>query len=346
MKDNTLTSLPDEIFSIICLYLDDKDFLTFQKVSKSISESIDTFGFLFLKERLLNKFKYWKNHLALINKNNNSTFSLQKMLQNEETVRQLYKSSHSKYLIVGKDGRQWMTAIQTHCKELGLQNVDIFDTEKKGEVPTLEFLKDYSSVVLVGDNCTFIDKDHASQLSESLCKYLLNGYGGVVVNVFANCSNVTSGYLQHSFENFHPITPTTQRSGFSGIKMTPDNTNYEDHFLLIGYQDFVMEAGDHSHGQLFSKTKEFDEKTIGCIARFTDTEKIPAIATRKLPLDLIEKHFPDHLKYISDQCKGVVGTGRICELNFFPVDGWSKLSEGSKLIVNALLYCTCLLKNK
>ncbi|KAL9641655.1 hypothetical protein ABK040_016886 [Willaertia magna] len=341
-----LLSLPDELFSVICLFMDDEEFLNFQKVSKSIVES--TKSFIFFKERLLNKFKYWKDNLEQLS---NHKFSLQKMLQNEETVKYLYKSSLSKYLIVGKDkyNGDWMTAIQNYCKKLGLKNIDVFDTEK--DVPHLKRLKKYSSILIVGDHNTFIDSDRSKKFSEELCKYLLNGYGGVVVNVFANCSIVTNGYLKYSFEDFHPIQPTTQTSSdFKEMKMFPANSNYEDHFLLMGYKGFCMGSinWDHSHGQLLEKNKEFDKQTIECIARFGDVEKIPSIATRILPLNLTEKYFPNHLKYIENYQENNKErlTGRICELNFFPVDGWCKMSEASKLIVNALLYCSCLLKNK
>ncbi|KAL9652103.1 hypothetical protein ABK040_015929 [Willaertia magna] len=345
----SLLSLPDEIFGTISLFLDDKSFLTFQKVSKSIFESTNTFLF---KQRLLNKFKYWNNYLEKLKINNNNTFSLQKMLQNEKTIKNLLNSSLSKYLIIGRGDDNYLSKIQQYCKELGLQNVDIHSTLQTNSIPSLQDLKNYHSILLVGDSCSLLDTSHANKMSENICSYLLNGYGGVVLTVFSNCSNVTGGFLGGVFEDFHPITPTLQTTtGVSNAYIKPNSLEYEDHFLMIGYENFHMRSGDHAHGYLYNKNEEFDDKTVECIARFTDVEKIPAIATRVLPLNLVEKYFPNlysNYCYVNKDSYSNDGnklTGRICVLNFFPVEGWAKMSEGSKLIVNALLYCSCLLKN-
>jgi len=146
----------------------------------------------------------------------------------------------------------------------------------------------------------------------TLARYIEDG-GGVVVCVFAGCSNLTTGFLQGQFDKYHPFVPGTQeekRNANMGEVVEPD------HPIMRGVSSFSGGSSSFwNPGKLKSNAK--------LIASWDSKLKCgPLIA----------------------ELKTKAPSGKVIGLNFFPPSSdcetrfWDSSTDGHKIMANALQY--------
>jgi hypothetical protein len=83
-----------------------------------------------------------------------------------------------------------------------LQRVDI---DSASSLPSLSDMLKYNSVLVYSYSSSSFKS--GSELGDLMADYVNSG-GGVVISVFAGCSNLGQGFLQGKFLDMHPFIPS------------------------------------------------------------------------------------------------------------------------------------------
>jgi hypothetical protein len=229
-----------------------------------------------------------------------------------------------KYLIIGTS-EEYLPNVKHMVSSSGL-NVTAFDPLEHRRLP-IDILYDHHAVLVFGDADTFITDDGCTVAGDALADYVDQGYG-VVECVFANCHNCDSGHLagRFKFQNYHPMPTSVQEN-------IPTGQFGDVRVLITDPEHIIMQNVDTSTFRLerysdtclpppnFGETVAKDP-SLHVIAEFVSDEKCPAVMTR------------DRTKI------GHPNSGKIVLINFFPGDKWACNSDVSKLLINALIYCS------
>ena len=304
-----LTLLPEEILIQIICFTDFTSFPSLSSTSKilaqvSQSDSMETYW----KQLVKTYFPYFPetiNELPV------------------STWKEMAKISSSKFLILGNN-KKYMQQVVHAFQKVGFCRHVLYQVDKKGIMPDFEYYKQFSSILVIGDGCSFIDKENCAELGDNLMKYVKEKKGGVVIASFSHCSNVIRGSIQGQWksQNWFPIQMGNQQSLNSPSPIFIQLV-HENHFIgkgIAGSMKINTPHSDHSLSGTHPNAK--------LLATFSDHARTPAVA--------------ELVPMLED---GKSGSHRIIGLNFFPY--FCNDQENLELLViNCLLYAACPVKRE